>query len=179
MTPSLRVIGGALRGRRLAALPGSRPTSERAREALFDILGPWIAGRSVLELYAGSGAIAIEALSRGAASAVAVDRDASALEENRRRLAIAIEVVEAPAHRAIGDLRRGRRAFDLVFLDPPYAAAADALDPGDLARLVLPAGRLVWQTDSGVTVDAMGKDLSPERVARYGRNVFSFFRKTA
>lgn len=62
MTGGLRIVGGSLRGRRLAALPGSRPTSERAREALFDILGPWIEGGSVLELYAGSGAIAIEAL---------------------------------------------------------------------------------------------------------------------
>ncbi len=179
MTPGLQVVGGTLRSRRLAALPGSRPTSERAREALFDILGPWIAGRSVLELYAGSGAIAIEALSRGASSAVAVDRDASALEENRRRLGIALEIVEAPAHRAVGALRRARRAFDLVFLDPPYAAAADVLGPDDLERLVLPAGRVVWQTDSGVTVDAIGKDLSSERVARYGRNVFSFFRKAS
>lgn len=179
MNPVLRVVGGTLRGRRLAALPGSRPTSEKAREALFDILGPWIAGRSVLELYAGSGAIAIEALSRGATSAVAVDRDAAALEENRRRLEIVLEVVEAPAHRAVDALRRARRAFDLVFLDPPYAAAADALNPDDLGRLVLPAGRLVWQTDSGVTVETIGTDLASERVARYGRNVFSFFRKTA
>ncbi len=179
MTSGLRVVGGTLRGRRLAALPGSRPTSEKAREALFDILGPWIAGRSILELYAGSGAIAIEALSRGAASAVAVDRDASALEENRRRLEIALDVVEAPAHRAVDTLRRSRRAFDLVFLDPPYAAAADVLSPDDLGRLVLPAGRLVWQTDSGATVEAIGAELSSERVARYGRNVFSFFRKTA
>lgn len=178
MKAVLRVVGGTLRSRRLATLPGSRPTSERAREALFDILGPWIEGRSVLELYAGSGAIAIEALSRGAASAVAVDRDASALEENRLRLGIALEVIEAPAHRAIDRLRRRGKEFDLVFLDPPYAAAADVLRPDELARLVRPSGRLVWQTDSGVTLDAIGRDLAPERVAKYGRNVFSLFRKT-
>ena len=177
MRPGLRVVGGSLRGRRLSPLAGSRPTSERAREALFDILGPWIADRSVLELYAGSGAVAIEALSRGAASAVAVDRDASAIEENRRRLGVALEVIEAPAHRAADRLRREGRRFDLVFLDPPYEAAADALHPEDLPRLVLPAGRLVWQTDSGREPGEIARGLVRERVAKYGRNVFSFFRK--
>lgn len=178
MKGGLRIVGGSLRGRRLAALPGSRPTSERAREALFDILGSWIEGSSVLELYAGSGAIAIEALSRGAAVACAVDRDSSALEENRRRLGVGLEVMEAPAHRAIDQLRRQRRGFDFLFLDPPYSGAAEVLSPADLARLVLPGGRLVWQTDSGLGPDAIAPELAQERVAKYGRNVFSFFRKS-
>jgi 16S rRNA (guanine966-N2)-methyltransferase len=178
MKADLRVIGGAMRSRRLAALPGSRPTSARAREALFDILEAWVEGISVLELYAGSGAIAFEALSRGAASAMAVDRDASALEENRRRLGVQLEVIESPAHRAVDLLRRRRRRFDLVFLDPPYSGAAEALCPEDLSRLVLPGGRLVWQTDSDGVLDAIAPDLAPERVARYGRNEFSFFRKS-
>ncbi len=178
MNRGLRVVGGAFRSRRLAALPGSRPTSERAREALFDILGSWIQGSSVLELYAGSGAVAIEALSRGAGSAAAVDRDATALEENRRALGIELEIIAAPAHRAVDDLRRRRRLFDFVFLDPPYSAAADDLSGEDLARLVAPEGRLVWQTDSGSAPDGIARELSAERVAKYGRNVFSFFRKS-
>ncbi|MGH9442903.1 MAG: RsmD family RNA methyltransferase [Thermoanaerobaculia bacterium] len=177
MKAGVRVVGGALRSRRLAVLPGSRPTSERAREALFDILGPWIQRKSVLELYAGSGAVAIEALSRGASSVAAVDRDAAALEENRVRLGIAMEVIEAPAARAVEQFRRMGRAFDFVFLDPPYAAAAEAVRGEALARLLRHGGRLVWQTDSGEAPDAAGDGLEPERVAEYGRNTFSFFRK--
>ena len=175
----LRVVGGRLRNRRLVAAPGSRPTSERAREALFDILGPWIEGRSVLELYAGSGAVAIEALSRGASSAVAVDRDAATLDENRRRLGLEMEILEAPAHRAVDGLRRERRSFGLVFLDPPYSGVAEEVDGGELARLVERAGRLVWQTDSKSESPSIADSLALERVARYGRNVFSFYRRSA
>jgi 16S rRNA (guanine(966)-N(2))-methyltransferase RsmD len=179
MKRTLRVVGGTLRNRRLAAAPGSRPTSERAREALFDILGSWVEGKDVLELYAGSGAVAIEALSRGAAAAVAVDRDASTLEQNRRRLGLEMEVLEAPAHRAVDRLRRSRRTFGFVFLDPPYAGAAEDVDGRELAALVEKAGRLVWQTDSEAESLPISSDLAFERVARYGRNVFSFYRKLA
>ena len=168
---TLRIVAGAWKNRRLAVAPGSRPTSERAREAFFDILGPWISGKRVLELYAGSGAVAIEALSRGAVEAVAVDRETRALERNRRALNARLEVVTGAVAAEVRRLAARGRRFDLVFLDPPYADA-DPVPNAALAAMLAPGGRVAWQTDAGVDPDP-----SPLRVVRratYGRNVFTF-----
>ena len=122
----MRVIAGTLGGRRLAAPPGraTRPTSDRVREALFSILAPRLSDARVLDLFAGSGALGIEALSRGAASATFVESSEAALRVLHRNLSglgVTAEVVRADAVRwlrASGDL------YDLVFLDPPYDLAA-------------------------------------------------------
>jgi 16S rRNA (guanine966-N2)-methyltransferase len=170
----LRIVGGSLRNRRLRVLRGSRPTSERAREALFDILGPWIAGKRVLELYAGSGAVSFEALSRGAAAATAAERDASALEENCRRLTVEVEVLAEPAERAVARLSAEGRRFDLIFADPPY----DAGPPVELARcagLLAPGGVLVLQSGEERDGVPAPPGLVRTRLAAYGRNVFSFY----
>jgi 16S rRNA (guanine966-N2)-methyltransferase len=117
----MRVVAGEYRGRRLQAPRGTsvRPTSDRVREALFSILGD-IEGLRVLDLFAGSGALAIEALSRGAASATLVENDRAALDAIRANLAplegANAEIVRADALAWLG----GRRGpFDLVFADPP------------------------------------------------------------
>jgi 16S rRNA (guanine966-N2)-methyltransferase len=128
--PSLRVVAGTAGGRRLVAPPDVRPTAERVREALFSALGPGgVSGASVLDLYAGSGALAIEALSRGAASAVLVDRERDAVEACQanldhtgltgrarvvRRAVEDFVVAEAPAQVV------PEAPFDLVLSDPPY-----------------------------------------------------------
>ena len=126
---SVRIIGGRWRGSKLpvATAAGLRPTSDRARETLFNWLQPMLPGARVLDLFAGSGALGLEALSRGAAEALLVERDpalAQSLRETCERLkageaatvlrADATELLRAPLH--------GR--FDLVFLDPPYEAGA-------------------------------------------------------
>jgi 16S rRNA (guanine966-N2)-methyltransferase len=126
---SVRIIGGRWRGTRLpvADAPGLRPTSDRARETLFNWLQPVLPGARVLDLFAGSGALGLEALSRGAAEALLVERDprlAASLDQTIQRLqadaqarairADAIAFLRAPLH--------GR--FDLVFLDPPFADKA-------------------------------------------------------
>jgi len=120
----VRIVAGEHRGRRLKAPRGARtrPTADRVREAVFSILGD-IDGARVLDLYAGSGALGIEALSRGAASAVFVERDPRALEAIRANLAaIGAEptVVRADALRF---LARAPGHFDVVFIDPPYDSA--------------------------------------------------------
>jgi 16S rRNA (guanine966-N2)-methyltransferase len=127
----VRVVAGQYRGRRLTAPRGLdvRPTSDRVREALFSILGD-IEGLRVLDLFAGSGALAIEALSRGAASATLVENDRAALEAIRANLAplqdANAEVVRAEALAWLG----GRRGpFDLVFADPPYSSAGRLAGP--------------------------------------------------
>lgn len=148
----MRVIAGLLGGRKLVAPRGmdTRPTSDRVREALFSALGD-LRGALVLDLYAGTGALGIEALSRGAERATFVEnaRPAlAALRENLTALALLprARVVALPAARALAAMGAEERPFDLVFADPPYAALAElppllaalaggALSPG--ARVVI------------------------------------------
>jgi 16S rRNA (guanine966-N2)-methyltransferase len=118
----VRIIGGRHRGRvlRFPGVPGLRPTPDRVRETLFNWLGQDLAGRATLEPYAGSGALSLEALSRGAALAVAVDREPAlvhALDRNAQLLGVDLETHRADAK---AYLARETRSFDVVFLDPPY-----------------------------------------------------------
>jgi 16S rRNA (guanine966-N2)-methyltransferase len=124
---SLRIVAGTHGGRRIAAPPGrsTRPTSDRVREALFSILGGATAGAKVLDLFAGSGALGIEALSRGAVEAEFVDSDARAVATIGGNLA---ELgLDARVHRrdVFSWLAAARGTFDLVFADPPYSSARE------------------------------------------------------
>jgi 16S rRNA (guanine966-N2)-methyltransferase len=150
----VRVIAGRYGGRELTAPRGraTRPTSDRVREALFSILGERVAGARVLDLFAGSGALAIEALSRGAAEATLVDSAGAAITAIRRNLealGAEAEVVRAPALRFLEGARNRARQYDLVFLDPPYRQASalgreltDALQP-----LLTGHARVVTESD--------------------------------
>jgi 16S rRNA (guanine966-N2)-methyltransferase len=173
---SVRVLSGRWKGRRLDVPAGARPTSGRAREALFDILQEAIPGSRVLDLYAGSGAVGIEALSRGAARAVFVEEDAGEIGANLARLPAAdglAVVIEGDAVAAAASLARRGERFDLVFADPPYALGATALSRSVVA-LLAPGGTLVVQTDSGDPPPAPPGVAAGQRRA-YGRNVFWFF----
>jgi 16S rRNA (guanine966-N2)-methyltransferase len=135
---SLRVIGGKYRSRllRVPQRPGLRPTPDRVRETLFNWLGQDLDGLACLDLFAGSGALGFEAASRGAKHVVMVERERAAcdaLEVNRRALAASqIEIIKADALRF---LRDGRGVYDVVFLDPPFAAAGNAVWDALLAAL--------------------------------------------
>lgn len=123
VTGRIRIIGGTLRNSRLEVpdLPGLRPTTDRVRETLFNWLQPVIDGARCLDLYAGTGALGIEALSRGASVATFVERDArlaSALKANLARLKVQAAVVGDDAGRW---LKAGGKPFDIVFMDPPFA----------------------------------------------------------
>jgi 16S rRNA (guanine(966)-N(2))-methyltransferase RsmD len=122
----VRVIAGKYRGRRLRAPRGLevRPTSDRVREALFSILSADVEGRAVLDLFSGTGALAIEALSRGAASAVLVDSSAEAIKTIKSNL-MTLEIDNAEVQRMSAQVFLQRAAqrdesFSLVFIDPPY-----------------------------------------------------------
>ena len=137
----MRVIAGSLGGRRLKAPAGrdTRPTSDRVREAMFAMLGDARRARVVLDLFAGTGALGIEALSRGAARAVFVERDAGALRVLQREsdaLGIGRATPRCAARDALAALRSARErkeTYDLVFIDPPYGAGA-ALGRRDCRR---------------------------------------------
>lgn len=166
----MRVIAGTARGRRLVAPPGpaTRPTPDRVREATFNALGSMgaVVGASVLDLFAGSGALGIEALSRGAADAtfVDVDRDAlTALEANLAVTGLATQatVVASPVDRFLRGV--GDRTWDLALIDPPYAHADD--DWLDLLD-ALPADLAVLESDREVE-PPFGWEVLRSR--RYGR----------
>jgi 16S rRNA (guanine966-N2)-methyltransferase len=123
-----RISAGALRGRKLMSLPegvaGLRPTGAKVREAIFDRLGPSIVDARVLDLYAGSGALAIEALSRGAASATLIERDPRVVRHLTAQLAALGIAAKATITRGEAErvLAGPARAHDLVFVDPPFAS---------------------------------------------------------
>src|SRR5579859_4590393 len=140
----LRIVGGSLRGSRLAVrdAPGLRPTPDRVRETLFNWLMPVIEGAQCLDLCAGTGALGIEALSRGAAAVDFVETDARLADELRANLQRLQQPVSVQRMDALEFLRSGSAAYDVVFLDPPFGARlwtplAQALENG--ARLKSPA----------------------------------------
>jgi 16S rRNA (guanine966-N2)-methyltransferase len=131
----VRVVAGTYGGRRLRAPRGTRtrPTSDRVREALFSMLGD-VEGARVLDLYAGSGALGIEALSRGAASAVFVDRDSAAVAAIRRNLEdLGVASADVVRRDALAFLGGCDASFDLVFCDPPYDSASRLAGPLSVA----------------------------------------------
>lgn len=146
--PELRITGGELRGRRLKVPRGDvRPTTERVREAVFSILGE-LSGARVLDLFCGSGALAVEALSRGAAEATLVDSDPRTARDNLEALGLEerARTVRSDASRVLG--RAEQRSFDLVLCDPPYRLAdrlAADLDP-EICRVLAEGGRVVAET---------------------------------
>ena len=134
------MIAGEWRGRRLQAPAGeaTRPTSDRVREALFSILRDRVPGARVLDLFAGSGALGIEALSRGAASATFVDSAPAAIRAvtaNLGAVGAVAEVRRADARRFLDSASAAARQYDLVFLDPPYRLATGL---GDVLTVALP-----------------------------------------
>ena len=176
----MRVVAGEFKGRRLAAPKGAgtRPTADRVREALFSILGP-VEGLVVLDLYAGSGALGIEALSRGAASATFVDSDARAVTAIRANLAAA--GVEAAVHRRdslafLGEPGLHENAQnDLVFCDPPYSLAGRL---GGRLSALLPdvtskSARIVTESDKR---NPLRLDLPLELERSYGDTRIAIYR---
>jgi 16S rRNA (guanine966-N2)-methyltransferase len=123
----VRVISGQAKGHPLKAVPGkdTRPTTDKVKESLFNIIGPYFDGERVLDLFAGTGGLGIEALSRGAAHAVFIDSSSQSIDIVRKnlettRLGDRAEIYRNDARRVLKLLQRIREPFDLIFLDPPY-----------------------------------------------------------
>jgi len=148
----VRIVAGSRKGARIAAPPGlaTRPTGDRVREAAFSLIGP-LDGATVLDLYAGSGALGLEALSRGAASATFVESDRAAcrvISENLVKLGFTGARVACAD--AVWTLRGETRSYDLVLVDPPYEqwAELESRLAEQLCRVLAPDGLLVVETDS-------------------------------
>jgi len=178
----MRVIAGSLRGRRLTAPRGqerTRPTSDRVREAIFAMLGDPL-DANVLDLFAGTGALGIEALSRGAVRALFVERDRAALRALRANLD-ALELVapraQVRAGEALAALRAARKrgeTYDLVFLDPPYGQAGELEGPlsATLPAILKPAARVLVESDRR---SPLGLALDPLREKRYGDTLITIY----
>lgn len=176
---TLTITGGTLRSRRVPTPPGRavRPTPSRVKEALFSILAGRVADARVLDLFAGTGALGFESLSRGAAHVTFVERDrptAEALRASARSLGVAerCAVIHAPAERAVTALE-GR--FDLVFADPPYAEPYPAAAFGTLRqRGAIDAQSTVVYEHAARSAPPQDAAMRLERTARYGEVALSF-----
>jgi 16S rRNA (guanine966-N2)-methyltransferase len=176
---TLTITGGTLRSRRVPTPPGRavRPTPARVKEALFSILGSRVDDARVLDLFAGSGALGFESLSRGAAHVTFVEKHratADALRAAARELGVAehVQVISAPAERAAHAVE-GR--YDLVFADPPYAYPypADAFGALRERRAIDPATTIVYEHSARESTPA-DPAMHVERTARYGEVALEF-----
>lgn len=166
----MRIIAGTAKGRTLRVPRHAelRPTADRVKETIFNVLGQWLDGETVLDLYAGVGGLGLEALSRGAKQATFVERSRetiAALAENARLLGFAAQstTLLKPVERALEQLAKQDATFTLVFSDAPYAehAGTTVLEKLDAGALVVPGGRVVIEHDK--------REVVPERVGRLGR----------
>jgi 16S rRNA (guanine(966)-N(2))-methyltransferase RsmD len=172
----MRVIGGEFRSRRLKSLPGLklRPTPDRLRETLFNILAARIAGAVFLDAYAGSGAVGLEALSRGAARAIFLEKHRAAVAVIRENVAaLRLEGRAEVVHgEALAQL--GRFAVDIAFLDPPYEAERECC--AALRRLAqAPPPLVVVQHSTRTSLEEAFGTLQRFRLLRQGNHALSFF----
>jgi 16S rRNA (guanine966-N2)-methyltransferase len=175
----VRITGGEFRGRGLAVPPGARPTEGRVREALFSIWSDRLAGARVLDLFAGSGVVGLEALGRGALSALAVDQGLPAvktLEANAAKLGEGLlEIRRLTLPEGLARLPTG--AFDLVYADPPYTFASYGELLEGAAPLLAQDGEIAVEHTSRRELAIEVGLLTRIDVRRYGESAISFYRR--
>ncbi len=177
----MRVITGSARGRVLKTLQGDdvRPTTDRVKEAMFSIIQFELEGRRVLDLFAGSGQLGIEALSRGAASATFVDMSKEAIMTvkdnlNHTKLGENARVVQTDA---LSFLKLGSDVFDIVFVDPPYASDLVEKALKLLSERVSAGGIVMCETPYGATLPERVGELTLGRTYKYSKIMISVYRK--
>jgi len=180
----MRIIAGEYRGRTISMPAFIRPTQDRVREAIFNVIKEVVPGSSVLDLFAGSGAFGIEALSRGAHSVIFVDNNIKCISIIRKNLSFVedyagkTQLLKLEAVKAIGRLEKQSRAFDLVFLDPPYSKG---LAKNSLIKI---GACDILKTPGFVIAEHSKKDELPRETGvlrlfkekRYGDTAVSFYR---
>lgn len=173
------MLGGRWHGRRLRTAPDTRPTQARVREALFSHWGDRVLRCRFLELYAGSGCVSLEALSRGAAEAVAIDWDRRALEcmaANRERLgADRLSIQRAQLPEGLADATDSEAAFDLAFVDPPYDARRLESLLVAVAGLMAGGGEVVLEHSIRRSSPGTAGPLRLTGSRRYGDSALTFY----
>ncbi len=179
----MRVITGTARGRKLAQLQGidTRPTTDRVKESIFNIIQFDIEGRNVLDLFGGTGQLGIEALSRGAGHCTFVDvrREAAALiRENLERTALS-ERARVVQSDYMAFLTRAEGRFDLVFLDPPYASGLleKALHAIAAIDIVSENGIILCESAAGKELPQLSQPYEKSREYRYGKIMITLYRR--
>ncbi len=182
----MRIIGGEFRGRRLKTLKSvkMRPTPMRVKEALFNILGNRVIGSSFLDLYAGSGQIGIEALSRGAKEVIFIDNHPSAIRLIHTNLGFlhSEEGLKIPRNnvlKAIDNLSKGKKKFDIIFLDPPYESrlvknTLQALAKSDILKTTT---LVIAEHHKFLDLDREINSLIQIRKERYGDTILAFYKR--
>jgi len=182
----MRIVAGQYRSRVLKS-PGKlrlRPTSDRLRETLFDILGPTVEDSLFVDVYAGTGAVGIEALSRGAREVILIEQHSAAVAligKNLQQLGVifGVEVLEMDALRGLEVLTSRHVLADFIFLDPPYKEAGEyerALDFLDSTHLLAPAGRIIVEHNRRRELPERLMRLERSRVVEQGDAALSFYR---
>jgi 16S rRNA (guanine(966)-N(2))-methyltransferase RsmD len=178
---SVRVLAGRWKGRKLDVPAGARPTASRAREALFSMLQDTVPGARVLDLYAGSGAVGLEAASRGAARVVLVEQEGTAIARALERFGAKpaeVALLAEPVSGALSRLRANGERFDLIFCDPPYRTEHTSRLAETVSALLAPGGVFVLQRDRKEAVPELD-NLALVRRRDYGRNVLLLYAVSA
>ncbi|MCL4351150.1 MAG: 16S rRNA (guanine(966)-N(2))-methyltransferase RsmD [Firmicutes bacterium] len=179
---AIRIVGGQAGGRRLVAPKGlaTRPTGERVREALFNMLGVEVESATVLDLYAGSGALALEALSRGAASAWLIEPDYHARQAIKKNLAVLSPEMEVVVNAISAEqfmdhaIKMGQR-FSLIFCDPPWKFGLDCKVIQTLSKITKPGGLVIVEHPASQETVAI-PGLVPQRRRQWGDTAVSWYR---
>ena len=176
----MRIIAGKYKGRQLLYKSKNlRPTSDKAREALFSILGDRVSDSRFLDLYAGSGAVGLEALSRGAEQAFFVEKFPKLVHSNLHSLGLVAQaqVLRFDVQKALVMLSKKAASFDIIFLDPPYELPTydKVLDTIGNSGLLSPQGILIAEHRSSKTLDSQYGSLQQSKHNKYGESSFSFY----
>jgi len=182
----LRIVSGTLKGRRLSTPRGMdiRPTSDKVREAVFNILPREFPFEKVLDLFAGTGAMGLEALSRGAREATFVDSGAEAIaliKKNIESCGVEARVYRSGAGDSLKQFARKGEKFDLIIIDPPYSSTLlkEAIEAIDRGGILAPGGAIVAETTKRMALEADLKSLELFDERRYGDTVVYFLRHKA
>ncbi|MDR4461224.1 MAG: 16S rRNA (guanine(966)-N(2))-methyltransferase RsmD [Nitrospirales bacterium] len=182
---SIRIVAGQFKGRTISTLPGrtTRPTSQRAREALFSIIGEQIRNATVADLFAGTGAVGLEALSRGATKALFIEQNPLAGAKIQQMLtqfkisSLSRVLIEDVSLAIQNSVLVGWRPFDMIFMDPPYRLpnVQQILHHLEEADVMAPNGRIIYEHFHKTTPPASLGNWSLIRTARYGDTGFTFY----
>ena len=181
----MRVVAGEYGGRRLKAVPGmkTRPTTDKVKEAMFNIIGPYLEGGQVLDLFAGSGGLSIEAVSRGADHATLVDRQYQAIKTIHENLSVTKEedkftVLKGDAYKMLNKLAKQEQGFDYVFLDPPYKKQQilELMEQLKKLGLLNTDAVIICETDQVADLPEELADFELIKKADYGITELTFYR---